>query len=468
MAIATDSKHRIGYRWRSSKFLIIACIAIALFTENFLFSFIVPILDYMLEERLNVDRSNAQYVISLVLSVHALVCVVAGPITGHIADRISSRKGALLVSLSCELIGTTIVAAAPSVGILICGRIILAIGGNAAWIIGMATLADTVGSENRAKTLGAISVVYNSGLLVGPMVSGWLLRLVGYWPTWITAFAILIIDMLVRLVIIEKPKEQENGNDVKSGSTPTRENNEHTLPEDADVEATAAEADTSNSTSETTPLLQAQMANTSDIQDRSAQKSPTQQTHGVSNFYRVVLSHPRALTAMACHMTSSLVVTSLDTTLPLHVIRDFGWNTAQMSFMFFLIQIPQLALGTFTGFLLWLLGTPGNDGFSFIGSGQRGQIIYSSTLLALGFARSLTIGTGIIEMTSAIKELQTEKPGIFGPNGGYSRAYSLTNLSWNIGLLSGPLLSGTLVQAVGYYYMNLTFGMQHEIFRISD
>lgn len=82
--------------------------------ENFLFSFIVPILDYMLEERLNVDQSNAQYVISLVLSVHALVCVVVGPITGHFADRISSRKGALLVSLSCELVGTIIVAAAPS------------------------------------------------------------------------------------------------------------------------------------------------------------------------------------------------------------------------------------------------------------------------------------------------------------------------------------------------------------------
>lgn len=68
----------------------------------------------MLEERLNVDRSDAQYVISLVLSVHALVCVVVGPITGHIADRISSRKGALLVSLSFELVGTIIVAAAPS------------------------------------------------------------------------------------------------------------------------------------------------------------------------------------------------------------------------------------------------------------------------------------------------------------------------------------------------------------------
>lgn len=252
------------------------------------------------------------------------------------------------------------------------------------------------------------------------MVSGWLLRLVGYWPTWITAISVLIVDMLMRLVIIEKPKEQKSSSNAKSGPPATNGNSEHLSPEDADVEATAVDTDTNNSLNETTPLLQAPTANTGDIDDPSSQKDTAQQSDGASNFYHVVLSHPRALTAMACHMTSSFVVTSLDTTLPLHVIQDFGWNTAQMSFMFFLIQLPQLALGTFTGWLkdkygtkvatgvgylltgllLWLLGTPGNDGLSFIGSGQRGQIIYSSTLLALGFARSLTIGTGIIEMTS--------------------------------------------------------------------
>lgn len=69
-----------------------------------------------------------------------------------------------------------------------------------------------------------------------------------------------------------------------------------------------------------------------------------------------------------------------------------------------------------------------------------------------------------IGIVGVIRELQTENPGIFGPNGGYSRAYSLTNLSWNIGLLTGPLLSGSLVQAVGYYYMNFTFGMLQEVY----
>lgn len=90
--------------------------------------------------------------------------------------------------------------------------------------------------------------------------------------------------------------------------------------------------------------------------------------------------------------------------------------------MFFLVQLPQLALGSVTGWLkdihgtkiltgvgylltgllLWLLGTPGKDGLAFIGAGSKGQAIYSGTLLALGFARSLTLGTGILEMTSRV------------------------------------------------------------------
>lgn len=71
----------------------------------------------------------------------------------------------------------------------------------------------------------------------------------------------------------------------------------------------------------------------------------------------------------------------------------------------------------------------------------------------------IDIATSQIALIGVIREIQTTKPGIFGPNGGYSRAYSLTNLSWNFGLLIGPVLSGALVETVGYYYMNFTFGM---------
>jgi hypothetical protein len=54
----------------------------------------------------------------------------------------------------------------------------------------------------------------------------------------------------------------------------------------------------------------------------------------------------------------------------------------------------------------------------------------------------------------AVDDLKSSHPEIFGPNGGYSRCYSLSNVSFTTGLLVGPLLSGRLTEFVGYYRMN--------------
>lgn len=41
-----------------------------------------------------------------------------------------------------------------------------------------------------------------------------------------------------------------------------------------------------------------------------------------------------------------------------------------------------------------------------------------------------------------IETLEERHPGIFGPTGGFSRAYALGSMSWTLGMLLGPLLSG--------------------------
>lgn len=58
----------------------------------------------------------------------------------------------------------------------------------------------------------------------------------------------------------------------------------------------------------------------------------------------------------------------------------------------------------------------------------------------------------------AIDDLQSARPGVFGTHGGYARTYSLSNLSFSTGLLIGPLVSGSLTDAVGYYGMNSILG----------
>ena len=57
-----------------------------------------------------------------------------------------------------------------------------------------------------------------------------------------------------------------------------------------------------------------------------------------------------------------------------------------------------------------------------------------------------------------MKDIDEEQPNRFGPNGKMSSAYSLTNFTWNLGLLLGPIISGFLTRTVGYYYMNMVIG----------
>ena len=57
-----------------------------------------------------------------------------------------------------------------------------------------------------------------------------------------------------------------------------------------------------------------------------------------------------------------------------------------------------------------------------------------------------------------MKDVQEKQPNRFGPNGKMSSAYSLTNFTWNLGLLLGPIISGSLTRTVGYYYMNMVIG----------
>ena len=68
----------------------------------------------MLEDRLHVGKSETQTAISLVLSIHAFLSMVTGPLVGYLADKMPNRKSSLLMSLGAEMVGTVIIMTAPS------------------------------------------------------------------------------------------------------------------------------------------------------------------------------------------------------------------------------------------------------------------------------------------------------------------------------------------------------------------
>lgn len=47
---------------------------------------------------------------------------------------------------------------------------------------------------------------------------------------------------------------------------------------------------------------------------------------------------------------------------------------------------------------------------------------------------------------------------MFGPNGGRARCFALVSISFNVGLMLGPVVTGFLFESAGYYYMNIALG----------
>jgi MFS family permease len=97
------------------------------------------------------------------------------------------------------------IAGAHSIPILFIGRVLQGVAASAVWIVGFATIADTVSQDNIGTVMGLTMSFVNLGMIGGPAASGFLLGAAGYWATWLIPLLILTVDLVARLVMIESP-----------------------------------------------------------------------------------------------------------------------------------------------------------------------------------------------------------------------------------------------------------------------
>lgn len=342
----------------------------------FLYGFLVPMLPYMLEERLHLDPKKTQRFTSISLALHGLVSIFGGPLIGHFADKAPNRKIPLLIALMGCIIGTFMVACATatSVGVFFGGRVLQGISGSGAWILGLATAANAVSPERIGTTMGTLMAFANAGMIMGPMVSGLILEAAGYWFTWSVPVVILLIDVAARLLMVENPERPG----VKAST----------------------EAD------ETDSLLPSQGG----AREGSSARG--------SNFWCMMLSNSRVVTALLIGAWSPILNTSFSATLPLHVLDIFGWGPSYIGLMFFLMAVPSLFIGPLAGYLrdrtgartptsialglqavfLVLLGFAGNTNFDWVSSGGRGQALYILSIIITGILRPFISGIGSMEL----------------------------------------------------------------------
>ncbi|KAJ5913976.1 major facilitator superfamily domain-containing protein [Penicillium tannophilum] len=445
--MATLENPILGYRWRSSRSLIIGTACLSLLTEVLLYGFVVPILPYMLENRLGQDPAQTQQLTAWLLGIHGFATVLFAPILAHFIDKTSNRRSPLLISLAVAFGGTILVAATPTYWALTLGRVIQGIAGAAAWIVCLAILTENAGEGNVGKMMGVSMSVVMTGTVGGPVLSGTLLELVGYWPAWYLPIGVLAFNILIWLVLIESP--------ALSANSP----GETRVTEDAETNG-----------SEVSPLL-------SPIVQTHSKDNDTQQTPPPSNFYYTMASDPRVLVSFANVFTSSVTIAGLNTTLPVHLRDIFGWGPLDVGTMFLLLRIPAIVLGPFSGWLRdivglrypttigWVLlaplfvvmGVPG-DGLSWASGESHGKPIFVFSMIGIGMMLPLIQGSGMLHALMVLDEVEAKQPNIFGAYGGRSRVFAMSEISFNLGLMLGPLLAGVITENIGFGAMSMTLG----------
>ncbi|PYH42385.1 MFS general substrate transporter [Aspergillus saccharolyticus JOP 1030-1] len=438
------------------------------FTDNFLFTFIIPILPEILGQRLQQPASRIQALTSIILSMNALVSIVLAPLTGYLADKLSSRNRCLVVAWVVNMLGTAVTASATTLPVLIVGRLIQTLAGSVIWIVGMAMLANAAGAKHLGQAFGVAVLLVSAGLLTGPAVSAALYKFVSYPVMWSSAFIVLLTGLALQLLVIEPQQDEENtASTTKIQSTTNDEEQEiHDANDPLLPGSTPGETDTRTYYS---------TAATTTTETRSP--PATADRNKEANIYWLILRRKRVAAGLLGDTLLAIIIASFEATIPLHIRKVFGWDSFHAGMLFLLLQAPTLILVVPVGWLkdrfgmrypvslgfvllapsLVLLGMPGECGLK----GESGSVVYLVTLIAIGVWRTLILGYGGVEVLNGANELAEEKPGIFGSNRGYSRTFSMSNITWKGGMFIGPLVSGALTETVGYFYMNSILGTSH-------
>lgn len=156
-SIMSSSRPR-GLRWRSSTFFITSTVGIGLFTDLFLYGLVVPILPFMLRDRIDLPQAQIQSHVSALLAAYAGASVLFSLPAGILADRTSTRQLPFLAGLVAQLMATLMLLLGQNIPVLVVARMLQGISAAVVWTIGLALVLDTVGPDNLGKTIGSVSL----------------------------------------------------------------------------------------------------------------------------------------------------------------------------------------------------------------------------------------------------------------------------------------------------------------------
>jgi len=132
------------------------------------------------------DGSPSQ--VQLVLTLYFLGIACGQLVYGPVSDRFG-RRPVLIVGLSLFLCGSVLCSVAPSLPVLIAGRVAQAMGACAGVVLGRAIIRDVYGRDAAARGIALVMMAMTLGSAVSPEIGAWVTE----WFGWRAIFVLLAI-----------------------------------------------------------------------------------------------------------------------------------------------------------------------------------------------------------------------------------------------------------------------------------
>lgn len=337
-----------------------------------------------------------------------------------------------------------------NIGLWIAGRLFQGAAAAVVWTVGIALMVDTVGRDGLGQAIGYVSMSLSIGTMAGPLLGGVVYEDGGYYAVFGLAFALIGVDIFLRLVLIEKKHALRW---IAPEMRPLAIS-EHERREKNSIGTTTESPALNDNSSSGTP------------ENKSESRNPLGQIRNLLSSYRLIV-------ALWGYFVVSLVLTSFDSVLPLFVQKTFNWQQTGQGLIFIPLMVPHL-LDPITGYIIdryprspryltsgaFLCVVPIATLLRLVKENtMHDKIVLCALLALLGSCIAVAMTPLVAEVFHAVKEKEDKTPDIFGRGGAMALAFGLSNMGFAAGSLIGPFFAGFIRQSAGWGTMGWAMGL---------
>jgi len=154
-----------------------------------------------------------EFLIGILIASNAFTALIFGPIWGKLSDNYG-RKKTLLISQIGTGVSFLILALSPNFWVILFARILDGVFGGQIPII-RAYIADITTPKTRSQEMSKIMVGHTIGMIVGPLIGGFLGILSWRYPP-LMASSLSIVTILLTLKVLVESMPRERINDIKA------------------------------------------------------------------------------------------------------------------------------------------------------------------------------------------------------------------------------------------------------------